>query len=203
MFHTGCHTSSFLWPTLVVFCFRRAAKPYRYSDLGCDVFQTGCQTWSLFLPWLWCVSDGLPTPSGWLGSKHQLTNHTLSLFWPWLFCLSDELHIPHYFRDLTAVPCFRRTAVPHLHPDVVSMLRIRRAAIPRHYPDLVSVLCFRRAAIPRHYADLVSVLCSRRAAIPRHYSYLVSVLCFKRAPCLESQGCHLIPLCYLLSCSSA
>ena len=27
--------------------------------------------------------------------------------------------------------------------------------------------------------------------------------CLMSPPCLESQGCHLIPLCYLLSCSSA
>ena len=27
--------------------------------------------------------------------------------------------------------------------------------------------------------------------------------CLKSPPCLKSQGCHLIPLCYLLSCSSA
>ena len=27
--------------------------------------------------------------------------------------------------------------------------------------------------------------------------------CLMSSPCLESQGCHLIPLCYLLSCSSA
>ncbi len=27
--------------------------------------------------------------------------------------------------------------------------------------------------------------------------------CLMSAPCLESQGCHLIPLCYHLSCSSA
>ena len=26
--------------------------------------------------------------------------------------------------------------------------------------------------------------------------------CLMSPPCLESQGCHLIPLCYLLSCSS-
>ena len=27
--------------------------------------------------------------------------------------------------------------------------------------------------------------------------------CLMSPPCLESQGCHLIPLCFLLSCSSA
>ena len=27
--------------------------------------------------------------------------------------------------------------------------------------------------------------------------------CLMSPPCLESQGCHLIPRCYLLSCSSA
>ena len=27
--------------------------------------------------------------------------------------------------------------------------------------------------------------------------------CLMSPPCLESLGCHLIPLCYLLSCSSA
>ena len=27
--------------------------------------------------------------------------------------------------------------------------------------------------------------------------------CLMSSPCLESQGCHLVPLCYLLSCSSA
>ena len=27
--------------------------------------------------------------------------------------------------------------------------------------------------------------------------------CLMSPPCLESQGCHLIPLCYFLSCSSA
>ena len=64
-------------------------------------------------------------------------------------------------------------------------------------------------------AGFLSVLsttdtCQRHSVSPLDHSYLSQAFppkggqgCLMSPPCLESQGCHLIPLCYLLSCSSA
>ena len=52
-----------------------------------------------------------------------------------------------------------------------------------------------------------SMLCLQVCSIPRRTPVPFPPKggrgCLMSPPCLESQGCHLIPLCYLLSCSSA